>query len=280
MEYEQIIQAVAQAGGLSREAAERAAQATLLTLAERLPRGEARHIQEELPAELKPWIYTDSDAEALDIDEFLGRLAQREGTDAETALRHARAVFAALGRALTPEAVEHLAAALPQTYDPLVAEAQHRYLEIMPASQFWDRVGERLGLGRDAARQVTGAVLQTLAERIAAGQVEDLMAQLDPLLHPPLRRGMASARPGARRMSLEDFLRRVAEREGAGADAGAQGHEQDRGSPDEEILYGQVFEHARAVFATLAEAVSRKEWFDIVVELPQDHRPLMPAGIA
>jgi uncharacterized protein (DUF2267 family) len=79
-------------------------------------------------------------------------------------------------------------------------------------------------------------------------------------------------------MSLEDFLRRVAERERAGADA--EGQDQDQGNPDEEILYGQVFEHARAVFATLAEAVSRKEWFDIVVELPQDHRPLMPAGIA
>ena len=37
------------------------------------------------------------------------------------------------------------------------------------------------------ARQVTEAVLETLAERIAAGQVEDLMAQLDPPLHPPLR---------------------------------------------------------------------------------------------
>jgi uncharacterized protein (DUF2267 family) len=77
---------------------------------------------------------------------------------------------------------------------------------------------------------------------------------------------MASATPGARRMSLEDFLRQVAAREGAGT--------------DEEALFSQVFEHARAVFGTLSEAVSRKEWFDIVVELPEDHRPLMPAGIA
>jgi uncharacterized protein (DUF2267 family) len=49
---------------------------------------------------------------------------------------------------------------------------------------------------------------------------------------------------------------------------------------DEEALFSQVFEHARAVFGTLSEAVSREEWFDIVVELPEDHRPLMPAGIA
>jgi hypothetical protein len=45
-------------------------------------------------------------------------------------------------------------------------------------------------------------------------------------------------------------------------------------------LFSQVFEHARTVFGTLSEAVSRKEWFDMVVELPEDHRPLMTAGIA
>lgn len=109
-------------------------------------------------------------------------------------------------------------------------------------------------------------MLEILAERIAAGQVADLMAQIDPLLHPPLRQGMAPATPGARRMSLEDILRQVAAREGTGA--------------DEEALLSQVFEHAHAVVGTLSEAVSHKEWFDIVVELPEDHRPLMPAAIA
>jgi uncharacterized protein (DUF2267 family) len=123
----------------------------------------------------------------------------------------------------------------------------------MPTDQFWD--GQPLGLGRAGARQVTEAVLETLAERIAVGRVEDLMAQLDPLL----RQGMASATPGARRMSLEDFLRQVAAREGAGA--------------DEEALFSQVFEHARAVFGTLSETVRRRKWFDIVVELPEDHLP-------
>jgi len=57
---------------------------------------------QELPAELKPWIYTETDAEAFDIDEFLVRAAKREETDVETALRHARAVFFALGDALSP----------------------------------------------------------------------------------------------------------------------------------------------------------------------------------
>lgn len=120
MDHEEIIDVTSRSsGGLVRDAAERAVQATLQTLAERRSRGEARHILQELPAELKPWIYTETDAEALGIDEFLERVAQREGTDVETALQHARAVFAALGEALAPDAVDHLAASLPQTFDPL-----------------------------------------------------------------------------------------------------------------------------------------------------------------
>ncbi len=179
MEYEEIIEAIGrEAAGLPPDVAERSAQAVLKTLAERLPRGEARHILAELPAELKPWVYTEADAEGFGIDEFLERVAKREGTDIETALRHARAVFAALGRALDADAVAHLAASLPQTFEPLVAEAQQRFLDIMPADEFWRRVGQRLGLDLAAARRITEAVLETLAERIAAGEVEDLVARL------------------------------------------------------------------------------------------------------
>ena len=117
-----------------------------------------------------------------------------------------------LGRALDADAVAHLAASLPQTFEPLVAEAQQRFLDIMPADKFWRRVGQRLGLDQTAARRVTEAVLETLAERIAAGVVEDLVARLDPLLHPPLRRGIASSGPASRRMPLAALLRRVAGR--------------------------------------------------------------------
>ena len=55
MEYAEIIEAIwREAADLPPDVAERAAQAVLQTLAERLPRGEARHILAELPAELKP----------------------------------------------------------------------------------------------------------------------------------------------------------------------------------------------------------------------------------
>lgn len=263
MEYDQIIEEIGRAaGGLSRDEAERAAHATLQTLADRLSRNESLHILRELPAELKPWMYTVTDAAAFGIDDFLTKVAEREDTDLESALRHARAVFFALGDVLSPAEVGQLAASLPQTFDPLVAEAERRYLDIMPANQFFGRVSQRLGVDDRAARTITDAVLETLAERIAAGQVEELMAQLDPVLHAPLRRGI-SAVPDAQLMPLEQFLRRVAEREGV--------------DQHEAVPYDEIARHARAEFATLAEAVSDKDWLDATVELPEEYRAIVPA---
>ena len=264
MDYEQIIAVIRRAaGGLSSEEAELAAHATLQTLAQRLSHSEALHILRELPAELKPWIYTVTDAAAFDIDDFLEKVADREDTDVETALRHARAVFFAMGDALSPAEVEHLARSLPQAFDPLVAEAQRRYLDIMPADQFFGRVGLRLGVDDETARKITDAGLETLAVRIAAGSAEDLIARLDPVLHAPLRRGMAAA-PAAEQMPLTEFLRQVAEKEGADL--------------DEAGLFEETARHARALFATLADAVSDKEWFDATVELRDEYRAIVPAG--
>lgn len=56
-------------------------------------------------------------------------------------------------------------------------------------------------------------------------------------------------------MSLEAFVRLLAEREGA--------------TPDE------VPGHARAVIATLREAVGESEYFDVTAQLPDEYRPLL-----
>ena len=45
-------------------------------------------------------------------------------------------------------------------------------------------------------------------------------------------------------------------------------------------LYTETFEHVRAVFATLAEAVGPDEWYDVTVELPPDYHGLIPARSA
>ncbi|HUC25771.1 MAG TPA: DUF2267 domain-containing protein, partial [Streptosporangiaceae bacterium] len=74
MDYQEIIELIGrEAGGLPDDEAERAAEAVLRVLAARLPRGEERRLLQELPAEMKPWVYTEQDAEAFDIDEFLDR---------------------------------------------------------------------------------------------------------------------------------------------------------------------------------------------------------------
>ena len=126
---------------------------------------------------------------------------------------------------------------------------------VWPLEQFLTRVAERTGLDRDGARRATEAVLETLGERISGGEVDDLASQLPAELHDPLRRGDAASHRAARPLSLEQFLHAIAEREGA--------------TPEE------AHEHARAVFATLREAVTKKQLADISAQLPDDYAALM-----
>jgi uncharacterized protein (DUF2267 family) len=101
MEYGEFIDEIRRrSGSADVGTAQLAARATLQTLAERLPRSQAQHLLGHLPDKTGPWLRGDSDAGAFDIDEFLGRVARREGVDVETAFDHARAVFFALGDAI------------------------------------------------------------------------------------------------------------------------------------------------------------------------------------
>ena len=250
-EHERFIAAAQQKAGLSRPDAERATRATLETLAERLSAGEARDLAERLPPELAPWLATDGPAEPFDVDEFLRRVAEREGVDITAAERHARAVFEALGRTVGEDEIDDMAAELPNDFAPLVAEAKRRFVHLMPADEFYARVAERAGLDADGARRASDAVLRTLAERISRGEVDDLISRLPVELHPPLHTGDAQSSGAARRMSLDAFLQRIAEREG--------------------VTRAEAREHARAVFATLREAVGEQEFLDVSAQLPLEY---------
>jgi uncharacterized protein (DUF2267 family) len=236
---------------MSGEYDERAARAVLQTLAERISAGQARDLVEWLPPQLAPWLHTVTGPEPFDVDEFLRRVAAREGVDVKTAERDAKAVFYALGRLAPKNEIDDLAAELPQDFAALVAEAEGQFFTVMPAEEFLGRVAERAGLDANRARLATDAVLETLAERIAAGEVDDLIAVLPLELHPPLRRGRQEGGENARRMSLEQFVSRVAKREAV--------------SPDE------AREHARAVFETLREAIPHKEFLDVTAQLPHEY---------
>jgi uncharacterized protein (DUF2267 family) len=69
-------------------------------------------------------------------------------------------------------------------------------------------VSQHAEVGLESAERATRAVLQTLAERIAGGEARDLAERLPPQLAPWL----ATDEP-AERFSMDEFIRRVAQRE-------------------------------------------------------------------
>jgi uncharacterized protein (DUF2267 family) len=249
VDHERFIGFVQQASGLGRGEAERAMRAVLETLAERLSAGEARDLALQLPPEVAPFLGTDSGAEPFDAEEFVRRVARREDVDQKEAARHARAVLLALSRSVSEEEFDDMVAELPKSFAPLLPRGDR--VEPMPADEFLRRVGERAGLDLEAAGRATAAVLQTLGERISGGEVRDLIDVLPAELHEPLRRGDELSNGAARRMSLTGFVRRVAEREG--------------------VIPAEAQEHARAVLATLREALPRKEWLDVTAQLPEEY---------
>jgi uncharacterized protein (DUF2267 family) len=261
MDVTEFLEFVEREADLAPPDAERAVQATLETLGERISGGESDDLAAELPEPLRHLVRSQGNAEALDVDEFLRRVAERERTDVASAKRHVRAVFAALGRTVSVAELSDMASELPKDFEPLLAAAQPPPAEQpdrpppMTADEFVDRVGRRAGLDRDAARRAAEAVLEALADRITGGQVDDLAAQLPEALHRPLQRGKEQSNAAARPLSLDEFVGGIAEREG--------------------VPPAQAFEHARAVFATLREAVSEKEFSDTVAQLPDDYRALL-----
>lgn len=105
-----------------------------------------------------------------------------------------------------------MASELPKDFTPLLPRSEE-VGEIVCAEAFVHSVAARAGLDPDAARRATDAVLETLAERISGGEVEDLIARLPVELRRPLERGNEESHGEAQRMSLEAFVRRLAERE-------------------------------------------------------------------
>ena len=244
--YERFITTIQQRAGISWSKAERAAQATLETLAERLSSGAARDLARDLPGDVARWLEPRGDAEPFGAVEFVRRVAEREGTDPATAEHHARAVLVALARLVRGDEIAELIAELPKDYAPLVGEAARRRRdptapEPLPYDVILDRVEGRAGLDRHGARRALEAVLETLAERIAGGEVDDLADALPDELRPPLERGRDRTGGKAQRMSLDEFVARVAEREGVSRRAGARPrpggvHDAARGDPGQGVV--------------------------------------------
>jgi uncharacterized protein (DUF2267 family) len=263
--YERFITRIQQRAGGSWPEAERAAEATLATLSERISAGAAGKLAEHLPRDAARWLDPRGDAQAFDPVEFARRVAEREGTDPATAERHARAVFAALARLVRGEVLAGVIAELPKDYGPLLADADDDAAgagrrdatapEPLPVDVIVERVAGRAGLDGRGARAALDAVLEALAERVAGGEVDDLAAALPDELREPLARGRARTGGKAQRMSVDEFIARVAEREGVTDDAAR--------------------DHVHAVFTTLREVIPDEEWSDLLAELPRAYAEVL-----
>jgi uncharacterized protein (DUF2267 family) len=258
VDYQDFISTVEREAGLRDDSdAERAVRATLETLAERLSGGEADDIRHRLPPEIRPMMHDGASAEPFGLEDFLRRVAERERVDPGTAQRHARAVFAALGRAIGHDELHDMASELPKDFEPLLQAAEPPPPSKAPAPTdvFLEKVGRRAVLDRDSALRVTEAVLEALGQRITRGEIEDLLPWLPAELHVPLRRGDEASHGAARPLSLEEFERYVAERAGISRD--------------------EARRQARAVFATLRESIDDKEFDDMVAQLPREYSVLL-----
>jgi uncharacterized protein (DUF2267 family) len=271
VKYDEFTNRVAELAGVSMDEAATATRAVLTTLAERIGRQEARDTASQLPKEL--WDALDFDertdqwgAGAFDAGEFVRRVAVRLGEDEHDARDLTRAVFMALRDAVSEGELNDWQYDLSTDYVDLAArpaeaggnprttppDSHHRGEIPVGAADFVRRVAERAGLDERRARIATEAVLETLSERIAAGEAEDLAQQLPQSIAKPLLRAGGDAQP----MSAGEFVRRVAERESE--------------------LQLLAREHARAVLTTLREAVTADEWDDTVSELSREYEELLP----
>ncbi|GLV60274.1 hypothetical protein KDH_70940 [Dictyobacter sp. S3.2.2.5] len=126
----------------------------------------------------------------------------------------------------------------------------------MKHDEFMGQVQHRARLSsRGEAERATRATLETLAERLAGGEAQDLAAQLPPEIGDYLRDTWSAK---GERFSLHEFFQRVSLRE--------------------RVDVQKATFHARAVIDVLKEAVSQGELKDARAQLPADFNRLFEAG--
>ena len=125
----------------------------------------------------------------------------------------------------------------------------------MQYEEFLNKVQDRIGPAQpDEARRAIIATLETLGERVSGGEANDLAEQLPKELKEPLQQ----AGEDNEEFSLDEFLRRVGEREDVETDIARN--------------------YASAVMTVLREAVTGGELDNIRAQLPQEFDPLFEYG--
>lgn len=123
MSYEQFLERVMQRAGFEQtEQADKAARATLQTLAERLTKDEKHSLSAELPEPLAQILRTSAHEGDFDLAEFYERVQRREGGTIHFAVEHTQAVCEALAGVLSEPVLVRLRKHLPEPMAELFAE--------------------------------------------------------------------------------------------------------------------------------------------------------------
>ncbi len=107
LEYAQFGQAV------------RATRAVLTTLGERLHEGEATDLASPLPMEIDRYLTEAEHGQRFDYQDFLERVADREGVDRSDANYHAQQVIAIVAEIVPPGNIEKARNQLPEEFETL-----------------------------------------------------------------------------------------------------------------------------------------------------------------
>lgn len=97
----------------------RATRATLTTLGERLEEGEATDLASPLPMEIDRFLEEAESGQRFTYEEFLDRVARREGVDRPEANYHAQQVVALLDEVVPAGNLVKVRDQLPEEYEQL-----------------------------------------------------------------------------------------------------------------------------------------------------------------
>lgn len=243
MQYADIVAKVQEREGISEQLADVVTRSTVEALAELDPDGAVRRLAEQLPYELKQVVYSaPSGPQHRSLEEFAARVSELSGVDVYDVRSAIKAVVATLNEAIG-EPVKDMFAWLSPDFADLLPTSKPR----PTADEFVTQVQEIGAIdSRDQAELAIHATLQALADRITAGQAQDLALYLPA----EVRADLTGVAEPAQRFNRDEFLERIAAIE----------------STD----HATAEQHAHAVLTALRVNIPEYEFADTLDQLPSD----------
>jgi uncharacterized protein (DUF2267 family) len=193
MDFDSFLAEVRRRGGpRDRNQAETTSKVVLAALGQRLTGGEPSDFASQLPAELKEAVVSHDADDKIgdDVDDFLRRIAERQGggSEPEEALTNARAVLGTVASFVSKGQMEHLQAQLPAGFRMLFesAEDSDRHTERRvedgnPAMQGKETVRVGLVTDPDFPKLVAESVAQRLPEYLSDEWNWEIEVEVDPV---------------------------------------------------------------------------------------------------